>query len=144
MEVLSLNKKEYVAFKAVNGVVKYIIDTDTSKKNVSFKYNIDNKSIYTKDFIDTVAYKYQYLDTTHKYMTHLITLNNGIAYLTDFDDMTITPYTSVSDLKKDLLSMLYFNDTFFFDVSLSMMYFTTSLIALNTTYSFLFNDKTSI
>ena len=97
-----MNKKEYVAFKAVNGVVKYIIDTDISKKNVSFKYNIDNKSIYTKDFIDTVVYKDQYLDTTHKYMTHLITLNNGIAYLTDFDNMNITPYTSVSDLKKDL------------------------------------------
>ena len=102
MEGLSLNKKEYVAFKAVNGVVKYIIDSDTSKKNVSFKYNIDNKSIYTKDFIDTVVYKYQYLDTTHKYMSHLITLNCGIAYLTDFDNMNITPYTSVSDLKKDL------------------------------------------
>lgn len=97
-----MNKKEYVAFKAVNGIVKYIIDSDTSKKNVSFKYNIDNKSIYTKDFIDTVVYKYQYLDTTHKYMTHLITLNNGIAYLTDFDKMNITHYTSVSDLKKDL------------------------------------------
>ena len=97
-----MNKKEYVAFKAVNSVVKYIIDSDTSKKNVSFKYNIDNKSIYTKDFIDTVVYKYQYLDTTHKYMTHLITLNNGIAYLTDFDNMNITPYTNVSDLKKDL------------------------------------------
>ena len=27
--------------------------------------------------------------------------------------------------------MLYLNDTFFFDVSLSMMYFTTSLTALN-------------
>ena len=97
-----MNKKEYVAFKAVNGVVKYIIDSDISKKNVSFKYNIDNKSIYTKDFIDTVVYKYQYLDTTHKYMNHLITLNNGTAYLTDFDNMNIAPYTSVSDLKKDL------------------------------------------
>ena len=97
-----MNKKEYVAFKAVNGVVKYIIDSDTSKKNVSFKYNIDNKSIYTKDFIDTVVYKYQYLDTTHKCMKHLMMLNNGIAYLTDFDNMNITPYTSVSDLKKDL------------------------------------------
>ena len=102
MGVLPLNKKKYVAFKAVNGVVKYIIDTDTSKKNVSFKHNIDNKSIYTKDFIDTVVYKYQYLDTTHKYMMHLITLNNGTAYLTDLDNTTITPYTSVSDLKKDL------------------------------------------
>ena len=97
-----MNKKEYVAFKAVNGVVKYIIDADTSKKNVSFKYNIDNKSIYTKDFIDTVVYKYQYLDTTHKYMKHLIMLNNGIAYLTEFDNMNIKPYASVSDLKKDL------------------------------------------
>ena len=97
-----MNKKEYVAFKCVNGVVKYIIDTDTSKKNISFKYNIDNKSIYTKDFIDTVVYKYQYLDTTHKYMKHLITLNGGAAYLTDFDNMNITTYTSVSDLKKDL------------------------------------------
>ena len=97
-----MNKKEYVAFKAVNGVVKYIIDSDTSKKNVSLKYNIDNKSIYTKDFIDSVVYKYQYLDTTHKYMSHLITLNNGAAYLTDLDTMTLTPYTSVSDLKKDL------------------------------------------
>ena len=97
-----MNKKEYVAFKAVNGVVKYIIDSDTSKKNVSFKYNIDNKSIYTKDFIDTVVYKYQYLDTTHKYMMHLITLNNGISYLTDLENTSITPYTSVSDLKKDL------------------------------------------
>ena len=97
-----MNKKEYVAFKAVNGVVKYIIDNDTSKKNVSFKYNIDNKSIYTKHFIDTVVYKYQYLDTTHKYMKHLITLNNGTAYLTDLYNMTLAPYTSVSDLKKDL------------------------------------------
>ena len=97
-----MNKKEYVAFKAVNDVVKYIIDTDTSKKNVSFKYNIDNKSIYTKHFIDTVVYKYQYLDTTHKYMAHLITLNGGTAYLTDLDNMTLTPYTSVTDLKKDL------------------------------------------
>ena len=52
---LSLNKKEYVAFKAVNGVVKYIIDAGASKKNVSFKYNIDNKSIYIKDFIDNVV-----------------------------------------------------------------------------------------
>ena len=97
-----MNKKEYVAFKAVNDVVKYIIDSDTSKKNVSFKYNIDNKSIYTKDFIDTVVYKYQYLDTTHKYMKHLIMLNGGTAYLTAFDNMTITSYTSVSELKKDL------------------------------------------
>ena len=97
-----MNKKEYVAFQAINDVVKYIIDSDTSKKNVSLKYNIDNKSIYTKDFIDTVVYKYQYLDTTHKYMTHLITLNNGIAYLTDLDNISITPYTSVSDLKVDL------------------------------------------
>ena len=97
-----MNKKEYVAFKAVNGVVNYIIDTDTSKKNVSFKYNIDNKSIYTKDFIDTVVYKYQYLDTAHKYMSHLITLNGCTVYLTDFDNMNITPYTRVSDLKKDL------------------------------------------
>ena len=97
-----MNKKEYVAFKAVNGVVNYIIDTDASKNNISIKYNIDNKSIYTKDFIDTVVYKYQYLDTTHKYMTHLITLNNGVAYLTDYDNMTLTQYTSVSDLKKDL------------------------------------------
>ena len=97
-----MNKKEYIAFKAVNDVVKYIIDSDTSKKNVSLKYNIDNKSIYTKDFIDTVVYKYQYLDTTHKYMSHLIMLNAGIAYLTDFDNMNTTPYTSVSDLKKDL------------------------------------------
>ena len=94
-----MNKKEYVAFKAVNGVVKYIIDSDTSKKNISFKYNIDNKSIYRKDFIDTVVYKYQYLDTTHKYMTHLITLNNGTAYLTDFDNMTLTQYTILSFLK---------------------------------------------
>ena len=97
-----MNKKDYVAFKCVNGVVKYIIDSDTSKKNVSFKYNIDNKSIYTKDFIDAVVYKYQYLDITHKYMKHLITLNGGAAYFTDFDNMTIAPYTSVSDLKKDL------------------------------------------
>ena len=97
-----LNKKEYVAFKCVNGVVKYIIGTDTSKKNVSLKYNIDNKSIYTKHFIDTVVYKYQYLDTTHKYMTHLIMLNSGTAYLTEFDNMNITPYTNVADLKKDL------------------------------------------
>ena len=97
-----MNKKEYVAFKAVNGIVKYTIDIDTSKKNVSFKYNIDNKSIYTKDFIDTVVYKYQYLDTTHKYMKHLIMLNAGIVYLTDFDNMNTTQYTSVSDLKKDL------------------------------------------
>ena len=97
-----MNKKEFIAFKAVNDVVIYIIDSDTSKKNVSFKYNIDNKSIYTKDFIDTVVYKYQYLDTTHKYMSHLITLNGGRAYLTDFDNMSIAPYTSVSDLKKDL------------------------------------------
>ena len=97
-----MNKKEYVAFKAINDVVKYIIDSDTSKKNISFKYNIDNKSIYTKDFIDTVVYKYQYLDTTHKYMNHLITLNNGTAYLTDLENTSITPYTSVSDLKKDL------------------------------------------
>ena len=97
-----MNKKEYVAFKSVNGVVNYIIDSDTSKKNVSIKYNIDNKSIYTKEFIDIVVYKYQYLDTTHKYMKHLITLNGGTVYLTDFDDMTITPYTSVSELKKDL------------------------------------------
>ena len=35
-------------------------------------------------------------------MTHLITLNGGIAYLTDLDNMTLTSYTSVSDLKKDL------------------------------------------
>lgn len=97
-----MNKKEYVAFKAIDNVVEYIIDTDNSKKNVSFKYNIDNKSIYTKDFIDTVVYKYQYLDTTHKYMTHLITLNNGTVYMTDFDNMNITQYTNVSDLKKDL------------------------------------------
>ena len=97
-----MNKKEYVAFKCVNGAVKYIIDTGTSKKNVSFKYSIDNKSIYTKNFIDTVVYKYQYLDTTHKYMTHLITLNGGTAYLTDFDNMNITAYTRVSYLKKDL------------------------------------------
>ena len=102
MEGLSLNKKEYVAFKAINDVVKYIIDSDTSKKNVSFKYNIDNKSIYTKDFIDTAVYKYQYLDTTHKYMKHLIMLNAGTAYLTDLENTSITPYTSVSDLKKDL------------------------------------------
>ena len=102
MEGLSLNKKEYAAFKCVNGAAKYIIDSDTSKQNVSFKYNIDNKSIYTKDFIDSVLYKYQYLDTTHKYMTHLITLNNGTAYLTDLQNTVITPYTSVSDLKKDL------------------------------------------
>ena len=102
MECFTLNKKEYVAFKCVNDVVKYIIDSDTSKKNVSFKYNIDNKSIYTKDFIDTVVYKYQYLDTTHKYMTHLIILNSGAAYLTDLENTTITPYTSVSDLKKDI------------------------------------------
>ena len=86
-----MNKKEYVAFKAVNGVVKYIIDSDTSKKNVSIKYTIDNKSIYTKEFIDTVVYKYQYLDTAHKYMIHLIILNNGIAYLTDLDNLSITP-----------------------------------------------------
>ena len=97
-----MNKKEYVAFKAIDDVVKYIIDSDTSKKNISIKYNIDNKSIYTKDFIDTVVCKYQYLDTTHKYMTHLIMLNSGIAYLTDFNNMNITPYTSVTDLKKDL------------------------------------------
>ena len=97
-----MNKKEYVAFKAVNGIVKYIIDTDTSKKNLSLKYNIDNKSIYTKDFIDSVVYKYQYLDTTHKYMSHLIILNNGTAYLTDLENTTITPYTSVTALKKDL------------------------------------------
>lgn len=97
-----MNKKEYVAFKSVNGVVNYIIDSDTSKKNVSLKYNIDNKSIYTKEFIDIVVYKYQYLDTTHKYMKHLITLNNGTVYLTDFDNMNITQYASVSDLKKDL------------------------------------------
>ena len=97
-----MNKKEYVAFKAVNDVVKYIIDSDTSKKNVSLKYNIDNKSIYTKDFIDTVVYKYQYLDTTHKYMSHLIMLNSGTAYLTDLENTSITQYTSVSDLKKDL------------------------------------------
>ena len=97
-----MNKKEYVAFKAVNDVVKYIIDSDTSKKNVSFKYNIDNKSIYTKDFIDTVVYKYQYLDTTHKYMTHLIILNTGTAYLTELEKTSIVPYTSVSVLKKDL------------------------------------------
>ena len=97
-----MNKKEYVAFKANNDVVKYIIDSDTSKKNISFKYNIDNKSIYTKDFIDTVVYKYQYLDTTHKYMKHLIMLNSGTAYLTDLENTTITPYTTVSDLKKDL------------------------------------------
>ena len=97
-----MNKKEYVAFKAVNDVVKYIIDSDTSKKNVSFKYNIDNKSIYTKDFIDTVVYKYQYLDTTHKYMKHLIILNDDEVYMNDLQNMTITHYTSVSDLKKDL------------------------------------------
>ena len=97
-----MNEKAYVIFKAVNGIVKHIIDSDTSKKNISFNYNIDNKSIYTKDFIDTVVYTYQYLDTTHKYMTHLITLNNGIAYLTDLEKPSITPYTSVSDLKKDL------------------------------------------
>ena len=97
-----MNKKEYVAFKAINGVVNYIIDSDTSKKNVSIKYNIDNKSIYAKDFIDTVVYKYQYLDTTHKYMKHLIALNGGTAYLTDLQNTSITPYTSVSDLKKDL------------------------------------------
>ena len=97
-----MNKKEYVAFKCVNGVVKYIIDSDTSKKNLSFKYNIDNKAIYTKDFIDIVVYKYQYLDTTHKYMTHLITLNGDIAYMTDLQNMSITPYRSVADLKKDL------------------------------------------
>ena len=102
-----MNKKEYVTFKANNNVVKYIIVSDTSKKNVSFKYNIDNKSIYTKDFIDTVVYKYQYLDTTHKYMKHLITLNNGTAYLTDLEKTSITPYTSVSDLKKDLDLWLY-------------------------------------
>ena len=101
-----MNKKEYVAFKAINDVVKYIIDSDTSKKNVSLKYNIDNKSIYTKDFIDTVVYKYQYLDTTHKYMAHLITLNNGIAYLTNLENTSITPYTSVSDLKADLYHWL--------------------------------------
>ena len=35
-------------------------------------------------------------------MKHLIALNGGTAYLTDFDNMNITPYTSVSDLKKDL------------------------------------------
>ena len=52
--------------------------------------------------VDTVVYKYQYLDTTHKYMTHLITLNGGTAYLTDLENTTIAPYTSVSDLKKDL------------------------------------------
>ena len=97
-----MNEKAYVAFKDVNGVVKYIIDSDTSKKNVSFKYNIDNKTIYTKEFIDTVIYKYQYLDTTHKYMTHLIMLNSGKAYLTDLENTSIKPYTSVSDLKKDL------------------------------------------
>ena len=97
-----MNKKEYVAFKANNDVVKYIIVSDISKKNISFKYNIDNKSIYTKDFIDTVVYKYQYLDTTHKYIKHLIILNNGTAYLTDLENTSITPYTSVSDLKKDL------------------------------------------
>ena len=97
-----MNKKEFVAFKAINDAVKYIIDSDTSKKNVSLKYNIDNKSIYTKHFIDTVVYKYQYLDTTHKYTAHLITLNGDTAYMTDLQNMTITPYTSVSDLKKDL------------------------------------------
>ena len=97
-----MNKKEYVAFKCVDGVAKYIIDTDTSKKNISLKYNIDNKSIYTKEFIDTVVYKYQYLDTTHKYMTHLIILNNGAVYLTDLENTSIAPYTSVSDLKQDL------------------------------------------
>ena len=97
-----MNKKDYVAFKAIDNVVNYIIVSDTSKKNVSFKYNIDNKSIYTKHFIDTVVYKYQYLDTTHKYMKHLIMLNAGIVYLTDFDNMNVTHYTSVSDLKKDL------------------------------------------
>ena len=96
-----MNKKEYVAFKAVDNVVTYFIVSDISKKNVSFKYNIDNKSIYTKDFIDTLVYKYQYLDTTHKYMKHLIMLNSGIVYSTDFDNMNITQYTSVSDLKKD-------------------------------------------
>lgn len=97
-----MNKKEYVAFKAVDNAVTYFIVSDISKKNISFKYNIDNKSIYTKDFIDTVVYKYQYLDTTHKYMKHLIMLNAGIVYLTDFDNMNTTQYTSVSDLKKDL------------------------------------------
>lgn len=97
-----MTKKEYVAFRAVDNVVTYFIVSDTSKKNVSCKYNIDNKSIYTKDFIDTVVYKYQYLDTTHKYMKHLIMLNSGTVYLTDFDNMNITEYTSVSDLKKDL------------------------------------------
>ena len=97
-----MNEKAYVVFKAVNGVVKYIIDSDTSKKNISFKYNIDNKSIYTKHFIDTVLFKYQYLDNTHKYMKHLIILNNGTVYLTDLEKTSITPYTSVSDLKKDL------------------------------------------
>ena len=97
-----MNKKEYIAFQAVNGVVKYIIDSDTSKKNVSLKYSIDNKSIYIKEFIDTVVYKYQYLDTTHKYMVHLITLNGDTAYMTDLQNMTLTPYTSVFELKKDL------------------------------------------
>lgn len=97
-----MNKKEYVAFKAADNVVTFFIVSDTSKKNVSFKYNIDNKSIYTKDFIDTVVYKYQYLDTTHKYMKHLIMLNSGTVYLTDFDNMNISLYTSVTNLKNDL------------------------------------------
>lgn len=97
-----MNKKEYVAFKAVDNVVTYFIVSDTSKKNISFKYNIDNKSIFTKDFIDTVIYKYQFLDTTHKYTKNLIILNSGIVYLKDFDNMNVTPYTSVSDFKKDL------------------------------------------
>ena len=35
-------------------------------------------------------------------MIHLITLNNGTAYLTDLENTSIAPYTSVSDLKKDL------------------------------------------
>ena len=35
-------------------------------------------------------------------MKHLIMLNSGTAYLTDLDNISITPYTSVSDLKKDL------------------------------------------
>ena len=35
-------------------------------------------------------------------MKHRITLKGGATYLTDWDKMKITTYTSVCDLKKDL------------------------------------------
>ena len=50
-----MNEKAYVMFKAVNGIVKYIIDSDTSKKNLSLKYNRARQASITQEITEIVA-----------------------------------------------------------------------------------------